>query len=337
MALALYQYSISNDTQNGKLVLSVLKSEIGFTSISIALDATTHRNGDVLSLVFKSALSAGEQTILNQTVAAHEGILPEEKPTPVELKNVDIDEDGKVSMSPFPAPEGFNTWLAGRGDDPNPAGYDSGRGDGQPLMVTFSDQESGTKYIDVRFTETIALHDGEVNWTPKEEWGKNDEFGVGVFFPATPTEAAPGSDGNCNKVPIPGGNMIIPAAGDGAYNVDLSSASVHGAFGTVVPIPANGSLEMGGFWAMDIQTSIVSPIVGDEKKKFALLDFSPPIGWLIKRIPTISSRAIFELDVYRVEVFHPNWRLRFSVTRQNQPSEESSIGGWLFGFRKNAS
>jgi len=73
MAATKYTYSIAEDTLNGAVAASKLATEIGASAIVTAFDHIS-TSGDVLDIWFKDALSAGDETILDGVVAAHDGI-----------------------------------------------------------------------------------------------------------------------------------------------------------------------------------------------------------------------------------------------------------------------
>jgi len=68
-----FHYSIQNDFPNQAVDLSVLTVEIEGSAIAPGLDGITV-NGDDVEIVFDADLSAGEVTILDGLVAAHQGI-----------------------------------------------------------------------------------------------------------------------------------------------------------------------------------------------------------------------------------------------------------------------
>jgi hypothetical protein len=81
-----YTYSIANDTENGKVVLSRLDMEIRDSNVTIALDGISVA-GDVLTITFKDVLPAEDQTELDDVVATHDG-------TPLDSIEPAIDEKG---------------------------------------------------------------------------------------------------------------------------------------------------------------------------------------------------------------------------------------------------
>ena len=69
-----YIYSVSADTLNGKVNTLTLSQEIGYSTITIALD---HINvaGDVLNIWFKAALASLELTTLSAVLMVHSGTM----------------------------------------------------------------------------------------------------------------------------------------------------------------------------------------------------------------------------------------------------------------------
>jgi hypothetical protein len=75
MAQTAYDYSIANDTLNGKVAPDKLRDQIQDSSIVTALDGIiTDSATDLLRVIFKDALSVGDETILDTVVADHDGI-----------------------------------------------------------------------------------------------------------------------------------------------------------------------------------------------------------------------------------------------------------------------
>jgi hypothetical protein len=93
MAATKYTYSIANDTANGIVNVDSLTQEVNAAAIAEDVD---HINtvGDVLDIWFPNALSAGDQTTLTNTVAAHTG----EPPLP------DVDTTGGSTVRPLSSP-----------------------------------------------------------------------------------------------------------------------------------------------------------------------------------------------------------------------------------------
>jgi len=84
--MAVYAYSIANDTANGVLSADSLKSEYEASAIVTALDYIGSA-GDVLNVTTKAVLSSGDETILDGLVAAHTGASISDKPLDVEVES----------------------------------------------------------------------------------------------------------------------------------------------------------------------------------------------------------------------------------------------------------
>lgn len=85
MADTAYTYSISADFPNGKVDSARLQQEIRASAIVTAL-AGISTGGDICSILFKAALSAEDETILDGIVATHSGEpLVDTTPMPVKI------------------------------------------------------------------------------------------------------------------------------------------------------------------------------------------------------------------------------------------------------------
>ena len=73
MAETNYIYSIATDTANAAVIGRTLQNEIEASAIVTAVERID-TSGDVLDVVMKDIISAGDQTILDAIVAAHTGI-----------------------------------------------------------------------------------------------------------------------------------------------------------------------------------------------------------------------------------------------------------------------
>lgn len=74
-----YTYTISTETANDAVADNKLEDEINADSglaAKVLEGLFANRNTDVLSIVFTTALSAGEETTLDGIVLAHDGVLP---------------------------------------------------------------------------------------------------------------------------------------------------------------------------------------------------------------------------------------------------------------------
>lgn len=230
------------------------------------------------------------------------------------------ERDKKPVMVMSPATEGWNTWIVGAGDD-----LETGvRGGGDQFILDFEDGYlPQTKIIDFEFTENLEIHDGQLSWEPPEKWSRLDKFSLGVYIPPTPTTFNPLGTGNCNIINEQGisgqldSYIIIPAAGDGYYDLDLDEA---------IPVPATGA----GFWNCDYDSGDVT--YGQMGSNYHLLAVSVQ-SWLMRNIIMSHPGGWFDIDVYKTEWFHKRWKLRWEVYKATPG--DGGISGWVLVFRQN--
>lgn len=93
MAQTTYTYSITGDTLNGKIDLESLLTSVRSSSIITALERID-TDADVLSIVFKDAISPGDEATLNSIVANHAG-QPTFTPTEVKILEETVKTGGR--------------------------------------------------------------------------------------------------------------------------------------------------------------------------------------------------------------------------------------------------
>jgi len=113
-------------------------------------------------------------------------------------------------------------------------------------------------------------------------------------------------------------NVIVPAAGDGAYDVDLSEA---------IPVP----YEDAGYWDYNPWTDVFTP--ADAGADWMLFDFAMDDVYLVKNMICSSRRGFWELDAYKVEPIYARWKLVFSTNRN--AVGPATIGGHYTCFRED--
>lgn len=246
------------------------------------------------------------------------------------------EDDGRQIVTPSPIGVGWNVFFTGADDDAvkfaahqaNPF-LPTGRGDGKPFLVEVDGYDEDPYIEEFSFVEPVHIHDGELNWGPDGYWNYKDHFSIGVRFSATEVTETPGS-GNCNLVSIITGQpvtesvgmeIIIPAAGDGYFTVDLSVAC---------PIRITAKT---GYWDVEENTGAISASSKPGAACFDLYTFAPLDAWLMKHVATANSRRIMEPDVYRTEMIHPSWKVILSVTKVSEGV--GWLTGWFMIFRKN--
>ena len=232
-----------------------------------------------------------------------------------------LDGDGKPMVASSPATPGWSSWITSAGDDKGPPIV---RGGGPLLQLSWDGVEPrGTKSMEIQFAEPVQMHDGGANFDPVQ-WGPQDEINWTMALDATATTSSGGGTGNCNKIAIGGGaHLIVPAAGNGAFNVDLAAA---------IPVPstdANG--EGTGYWDSNYDTGVTTPGTPG-KALFNLYDFPLSLGSVV-RVHFHNAQGEFQLPAYGVMWIHPNWRLVGHVEKQS--ASAGTITGWIRVFRKS--
>ena len=165
------------------------------------------------------------------------------------------------------------------------------------------------------------MHDGQMTYGPIANWTFDDTFDFSVIIPATPARANVGGTGNANKYPIGGGaNMFIPAAGNGAWDIDLATA---------MPVPTEAK---NGFYTVDYNTGVVSISRTPGAADFILLDVEIKV-YFTRKIPMGNSLGIFDVDAYKTQWVSERWKLLLEVTKASAGVGE--VAGWLLAYRRN--
>lgn len=238
--------------------------------------------------------------------------------TSVSFKNPDTphDMDGKPVFVMSPSTRGWRTWLCGRGDQLTPT-VARGKGDSSLMVFTAGNGESITK--ELQFAEPVEVHDGQGTWRPVSGWDLGDELEVSVTSPATTVTPNGGGTGNCNLVDLGGYNAIVPAAGDGAYDLDVP-----------VPLLVDDEQEPDGYWNVDKVSGIVSAAVPGEGN-CNLLDI-PIEGFMMRGIQIGHEHGVMDIDVYKVEWIHQTQKLKVKVTKNSAGAGKFAF--WALAFRK---
>lgn len=319
-----FQFTISTDVVSGEVDEARLDEEIRNSSITIAIDGVSVA-GDTLTIDFKADLSAGEETVLHGDttgpagglVGGHSG---EPLPDPMTADGVPkfhIDSphevDGKLLVTPTPSPgKGWKTYYTSYGDHAT-----NGRGKGTKLEVALSGGDSSQ--ADISFNEPVWLHDGEFAWDPSLFDG-SDSFRVSVILPATVATVNGGGTGNCNLVPVTGGNIIIPAAGNGAYDVDLNTAT---------PVLSTTNT---GYYDVNQTTGVVTPSATPGAANGNLFDFQIE-PFFVPGVTMGNPLGLFAVDAYQSEWVSERWSIRLFVDKPS--SGAGTATGWVMVYRLN--
>jgi len=166
----------------------------------------------------------------------------------------ELTDDGRTTTvtRPHKNDKDWPDFWADRGDDLSATPPASGISMGTPMYVSGDTPGDGTS-ITFRFREPVQVRGGEA-WL-LTDFNKDDYASVELFASATPVVANGGGTGNCNLVPVGPYQLIVPAAGNGAHDIDLNAkvgtSSVHQA--SLVPASAGD-----GFFDYDEDTNEIT-------------------------------------------------------------------------------
>lgn len=229
-----------------------------------------------------------------------------------------IESDGRIVVVNAPFSEGLYMWVMSHGDD-----LENGiMGEGEKLYINFDDYGDG--YVELDFSTSIELHDGQITWSPIENWGFADEWSFYVKMPPTQTTFNSEGTGNCNLYPIGAGkNMIVPAYDsegnpNGYYDIDYDQA---------VPIPASDS----GYYNVDKTTDEITLSTPGAGSHY-FMDFEYIVN-VLKNVCCGNPLGIFDIEAYKCEWVSRKWKFVFSVNKVTDGPGE--IGGWLMTYRSD--
>ena len=243
MAETTYTYSIQSDFPNHLVCSDRLTQEVGVSAIIVALSRIDTAAGNCL-IVFKDALSSGDEDILDGLVAAHSGeaII---HPATVLLGSPET-SDGKPIFLPCLFPGNVFLFICGASDS------ETVRGEGG-LFIVESDVAGDTVVEMDPFLDYIYIAGGQLVFSGGQ---LGDWFSGRMVCPATVVTPNGSNTGNCNIMPCPPCpglppdiNLIMPANGNGTHDVDLTTASL---------VPSHDTEETGagtGFYNWNEPTS----------------------------------------------------------------------------------
>ena len=185
-----------------------------------------------------------------------------------------------------------------------------------------------TAEVEIPFMEAMQLLGGSVYWRPIGSWDFEDTWNLLIRLPATVAVPNGTNTGNCNLVPTGlGFNIIVPAAGDGAYDVDLE---------TVVPVPDGYSpaTQTGsGYWNVDRFWSETMTPNGEAHGEFNLYDLALEF-YFCKNVSCGNPEGTWKLDSYKAEWISSRWVTIFKATRVTTGA--GKIGGFFHVYRPGA-
>lgn len=283
---------------------------------------TTYRAGRWGSPDWFSRKTSGDGTHLEDYTNIDVPPVPNQTALPVKLENVQLNPEQRTVVVPTPAPSGSFTWYTSKGDSLTPS---LKRGEGTAARITYNGDETGTKNVEVEFSEAVYIHDGEINWKGVDDFDGSDSFSVYVKFGQTDVTPNPGGTGNCTLVDD---YLIVPVDSTGDYDVDLEEAC---------PIPSSS-----GPWVVNEKTEVIrvydsNESLGKHDQRIVLLyGVTPSSMYLVRNVTMGSPRGVFEIDAYLVEWVSHHWKIGLEVIKTKSPINAVEINGLMMLFRWNA-
>lgn len=298
MSSVAYVYSLETDFPNHKLDSDRLASEINQSRITTALDYIS-RSGDSVSVHFKATLPTEDKTILDAVISYHQGEAPQKNALQVELVSP-ASSDGKPIFQPTIFPTGVYLYITGAADDVAA----SSRGTGAAFFL--SSDAAGESSLTFQFMDWVYIAGGGIQARGAEP---GDAVSLKVHAPATPVTHNAGGTGNCTLVdpgvgaPI----LIVPAAGNGTHDVDLSLAS---------PVPASDG---NGYYDWTGPSKGKGAVVASsmpQKAEYNLYTVQVDMTKFVNRYPLVSNQYI-DLTVPSItpRKILPHWQ--FVVSAHN--------------------
>lgn len=249
------------------------------------------------------------------------------------LKDPQLNEDGeerRVLVSPGLFPDYMNPYYTSSGDNLT-AGT---RGDGVRLVYSHANGASETNSSTFRLLDYVQILGGQIRVS-----GSNPDDYLTFECSAPATNATPNgaNTGNCNLYDLGMGGpaMIIPAAGDGTHDVDLTTpinANVAGGPGQptlitqAVPVTAskdNGESE--GFWNWNRVTGEITA-APNQDGAYNLYNFPIKLSRYVNKLCVYSGEGCaFKqklLLVHRGGPFLPHWTCTITTTRASSHAAE---------------
>ena len=181
----------------------------------------------------------------------------------------------------------------------------------------------------VMLIDSVELSDGQLTWEP-DEWDGEDEFTFSIHIAATAVTPNGSNEGNCNLDTQTG--LITPAANDGAFDVDLSSA---------IALPGSALVSYGipgGYWdyaGQDMWSNdpLVPAINGPTTGGVHLIAGAVDSPRFMKSIPMSHPMGVFDIDVPKTEYIYKAYMLELMIKRVSAGAAKAF--GWLQFYRRD--
>lgn len=201
--------------------------------------------------------------------------------------------DNKRLVTTNSLPEWATLYLAGAGDTA------SAIGGGTKFQISCTGQDDTT--IEFQFCDQVHMVGG---FGVATDALLGDYVDFKIYAPATTITAAdPENEGNCNSVPTGQGfNIIVPAAGNGAYDVDLDNDE-----GIIVP-NTGGT----GYWDWDAPNTGMGTVTPNYAGAGAydLYPVGMNLSLFTSKLPLLGCHVSMDFSIpnVRSKMMAPHWK-----------------------------
>lgn len=309
--MAQYDYTISTAFPNQAVSSDRLTQEIQQSAIVTALDHIDTADG-VCSIVFKASLSGGDEALLDGLVAAHSGAALATAPMAVALTGLDLNRDNRLIVQPVTLTKGQWHYWHGEGDDI--AATPQTVGGGQAFEASCSTADDCV--VEWSYRDPVWIAGGSFRFQGAQ---MGDKVSFVIYAPATAVVANVGGTGNCNLV----GAVIVPAAGNGAYDVDLATCN---------PIPTADEAPYSGYWEHALPANMkgrgtTTPSSTPGQAKYHLLAVDYDLDRFVNGERLLGSgENFYEPQNINVSLCMPGWE--FKCTLHNETGTHTVEAVW---------
>lgn len=224
----------------------------------------------------------------------------------MDLRQPPRQQDGSPYVSPCMFPSGVYLYITGADDD-------AAVGDGAQFIL--SSEEEGNTSFEFSFLDWILVAGGALlpDGAQIGDWASME-----IFCPATPVVPNGGGTGNCNVVE----GIIVPAAGDGAYDLDLGTANP-----VLTPLKD-------GYWNWDFpNTGKGNVTMGNPGNAGAhLIAADYPLARFVNKVPLLAGTHLeFTIPAIEPKIMLPHWKGK--VTLHNAGHTGLKIGWYITSAR----
>jgi len=227
--------------------------------------------------------------------------------------------DGTPAVLPCLFPNGVYLYLGGSGDT------EAGRGAGAPFVL--SKDTTGDLSTTWSYNDWVLIAGGGLSY---KEGQPGDYATLEILAPATPVVPNAENQGNCNLIDpgIGAAILIVPAAGNGAFDVDLSQAAPVPAWNTITGV---GS----GFYEWDKPPTGKGTIsIGlPQAAHFNLFAIEIPLVRFINKLSLLGDGVLnFNTSAIEPKLILPHWQCKGTI---HNNGHEGLVCSWYLTLARS--